>query len=103
MNNPKDYVTNKEDGDTNHMQKLDENLPKLDLMLSQKSKKSNYCDINIENDTDSSMKGNTEDVSNRSLSEIFEDKEMFDSLQDSHDPYNILKSTKLPSDLDIQC
>ena len=79
VNNPKDYVTSKEDVDTNHMQKLDENSPKLDLMLSQKSKKSNYCDINIENDTDSSMKGNTEDVSNRSLSEIFEDKEMFDS------------------------
>ena len=56
-NNPKDYVTSKEDVDTNHMQKLDENSPKLDLMLSQKSKKSNYCDINIKNDTDSSMKG----------------------------------------------
>ena len=97
LNNPKDYVTSKEDVDTNHMQKLDENSLKLDLILSQKS---NYCDINIENDTDSSMKGNTEDVSNRSLSEIFEDNEMFDSSQDSHDPYNILKSANLPSDLD---
>ena len=82
------------------MQKSDENSLKLDLMLSQKSKKSNYCDINIENNTDSSMKGNTEDVSNRSVSEIFEEKEMFDSSQDSHDPYNILKSAILPSDLD---
>ena len=100
VNNPKDYVKSKEDVDTNHMQKLDENLPKVDLMLSQKSKKSIYCDINIENDTDSSRKGNTEDVSNRSHSEIFKDKEMFNSLQDSHDLYNILKSAKLPSDLD---
>ena len=99
-NNPKDYVQTKEDVDTNHMQKFDEHSPKLDVMLSQKSKKSTYCDINIENNTDSSMKANTEDVSNRSLSEIFEDKEMLDSSQDSHDPYNILKSAKLPSDLD---
>ena len=98
--NLKESFENKEDAVPKEMQKFDENSPKVDLMLSQKSKKSIYPDINIENDTDSSMKGNTEDVSNRSLSEIFEDKEMFDSSQDSHDPFNILKSAKLPSDLD---
>ena len=98
--NLKESFKNKEDAVPKEMQKFDENSPKVDLMLSQKSKKSIYPDINIENDTDSSMKGNTEDVSNRSLSEIFEDKEMFDSSQDSHDPFNILKSAKLPSDLD---
>ena len=56
---------------------MDENSPKLDLMLSQHSKKTNY--INIENDTDSSMKGAADEVSNRSLGEIFADKAMFDS------------------------
>ena len=78
----------------------DNTSPKLDLMLSQKSKKSRYGDINIENDTDSSIKGNNDDVSNRSPSEIFADKAMFDSSQDSHDPYNILRGTNLPSDLE---
>ena len=82
-------------------QKVDENSPKLDLMLSQHSKKSNYYDINIENDTDSSMKGAADEVSNRSLGEIFADKAMFDSSHDSgHDPYNILRMEKLPSDLE---
>ena len=100
ITNCKESFENKEDAVPKEMQKFDENSPKVDLMLLQKSKKSIYPDINIENNTDSSMKGNTEDVSNRSLSEIFEDKEMFDSLQDSHNPFNILKSAKLPSDLD---
>ena len=80
---------------------MDENSPQLDLMLAQHSKKSNYCDINIENDTDSSMKGAAEEVSNRSLGEIFTDKAMFDSSHNSgQDPYNILRTDKLPSDLE---
>ena len=80
---------------------VDENSPKLDLILAQHSKKSKSCDINIENDTDSSMKGPADDVSNRSLGEIFSEKAMFDTSHESGpDPYNILRTDKLPSDLE---
>ena len=78
----------------------DNTSPKLDLILSQKSKKSFYSDINIEIDTDSSVKGNNDDVRNRSLSEIINDKAMFDSSHESHDPYNILRCNNLPSDME---
>ena len=84
----------------NYASEADNTSPKLDLMLSQKSKKSSYGDITIEIDTDSSVKGNNDDVSNRSLSEIFNDKAMFDSSHESQDPYNILRCTNLPSDLE---